>query len=118
MICAKRARRVMDFSKKTSEQNTVSAKKIEQPQRAKSPHKVELDHLHSMSVTGVMDVPTFTDKSVIVRLSGETLSVTGQNLAVKSLDIESGTLLLDGQVNCIKYTQSSAPTSFVKKLLK
>lgn len=28
----------------------------------KPSHKIELDHLHSMSVTGVLDVPTFTDK--------------------------------------------------------
>lgn len=78
----------MDFSKnQSSKTQTQSQKAIEQAAKTaqKSSHKVELDHLHAMSVTGVEDVPTFTDKTVVIRLKGETLTVSGQNLAVKIL---------------------------------
>ena len=55
-------------------------------------HKLELDHNRAMSMTGVVDVPVFTDKNITVRLNGETLLVVGQGLAVKNLDIENGKL--------------------------
>lgn len=87
-------------------------------QKTRAAHKVELDHLHSMSVTGVVDVPTFTDKLVTVRLANETLQINGVGMSVKNLDIESGRLQLNGQVNAIKYSAQSTPTSLVKRIFK
>lgn len=81
-------------------------------------HKLELDHERAMSMTGVKDVPVFTDKNITVRLANETLLVTGQNLAVKNLDVESGKLQVTGRVFSLKYTSQTAPTSLIKRLLK
>ena len=81
-------------------------------------HKLELDHERAMSMTGVKDVPVFTDKNITVRLANETLLVTGQNLAVKNLDIESGKLQVTGRVFSLRYTSQAAPTSFIKRIFK
>lgn len=81
-------------------------------------HKLELDHNRAMSMTGVVDVPVFTDKNITVRLNGETLLVTGQGLAVKNLDIENGKLQVTGRVSSLRYTSQATPTSFVKKIFK
>lgn len=111
----------MDFSKNQfSKTQTQSQKAIEQAAKTaqKSSHKVELDHLHAMIVTGVEDVPTFTDKTVVIRLKGETLTVSGQNLAVKNLDVTEGKLQIEGQVNALKYSAQTSPTSFAKRIFK
>ena len=81
-------------------------------------HKLELDHNRAMSMTGVVDVPVFTDKNITVRLNGETLLVVGQGLAVKNLDIENGKLQVTGRVSSLRYTSQTAPTSLVKKIFK
>ncbi len=81
-------------------------------------HKLELDHLHGVSMTGVFAVPTFTDKTATVRLKDETLLICGSDLEIKTLDIENGKLVLAGTVTELKYKQSSAPTSFVKRIFK
>ena len=83
-----------------------------------SSHKVELDRLHGASMTGIASVPTFTDKTVVVRLKDETLTITGQNLEIKSLDVESGKLTIGGRIFTLKYSASSAPTSLFKRILK
>ena len=83
-----------------------------------SGHKLELDHERAMSMTGVKDVPVFTDKNITVRLANETLLVTGQNLAVKNLDVESGKLQVTGRVFSLRYTSQTAPTSFIKRIFK
>ncbi len=84
----------------------------------KSHHKLELDHAHSMSMTGVVDVAVFTDKNITIKLSGENLVVTGQNLSVKTLDTTEGKLVVEGQVFSLKYTSQASPTSFAKKLFR
>ena len=81
-------------------------------------HKVELDHLHGVSMTGVFAVPTFTDKSVTVRLKDETLYIAGQGLEIKNLDVENGKLTLSGHIDSLKYSVAQTPTSFFKRLLK
>ena len=69
-------------------------------------------------MTGVYAVPTFTDKSVTIKLKNETLFISGQNLEIKVLDVENGKLTLAGQVNLVKYSSASTPSSFFKRLLK
>ena len=81
-------------------------------------HKLELDHNRTMSMTGVVDVPVFTDKNMTVRLNGETLLIVGQGLAVKNLDVENGKLQVTGRVSSLRYTSQTAPTSLVKKIFK
>ena len=81
-------------------------------------HKLELDHERAMSMTGVKDVPVFTDKNITVRLANETLLVTGQNLAVKNLDVENGKLQVTGRVFSLRYTSQTAPTSIIKRIFK
>ena len=81
-------------------------------------HKLELDHERAMSMTGVRDVPVFTDKNLTVRLDNETLLVTGQNLAVKTLDVESGKLTVTGRVFSLRYTSQAAPKSLMKRIFK
>ena len=83
-----------------------------------STHKIELDHLRGASMTGVVAVPVFTDKSVTVKLKDETLNILGADLEIKHLDIENGKLTLSGKVNSLKYSASSTPTSLFKRILK
>lgn len=84
----------------------------------KQSHKIELDRLHGMSVTAVVDVPVFTDKSITIRLIDETLSISGNNLCVKSLDTEGGLLVVNGQINQLKYSSQASPSSLAKRIFK
>lgn len=84
----------------------------------KTSHKLELDNHRTLSVTGVIAVPIFTDKGVTVRLADETLYIVGRDLMVKQLDLENGKLGLTGYVTQLKYMSTAAPSSIVKKIFK
>lgn len=103
---------------KTDSQKDTTLTKTSPDRPSPRAHKLELDRDHSLSMTGVKDVPTFTDKNVTVKLDKDTLLISGQNLLVKSLDVESGKLLISGQVTSLKYTSTATPTSFLKRLFK
>lgn len=92
--------------------------KLKQQSPPLAAHKLELDHLHGVSMTGVIAVPTFTDKSVIVKLKDETLTITGTGLEIKVLDVENGKLTILGSINMLKYSSAQTPTSFFKRILK
>ena len=89
-----------------------------QPAPKNTSHKLELDHTHGASMTGVFAVPTFTDKLVSVRLKDETLLIVGRDLEIKSLDVENGKLSLSGTIVSLKYQQSGQGLSLAKRIFK
>ena len=108
-----------NHSNSTTTQNSLQSSTAKSNSLAtQKGHRLELDYERAMSMTGVKDVPVFTDKNITVRLENETLLVTGQNLAVKTLDVENGKLQVTGRVFSLKYTAQSTPTSFIKRIFK
>jgi sporulation protein YabP len=92
--------------------------KAEESSANKSVHRLELDYHKLLSLSGVRGVPVFNDKEVKVVLDGETLSVSGQNLEIKLLDLDTGKLLVGGYVTSLKYSSSGGEGGIIKKLFK
>ena len=85
---------------------------------AKKAHSLQLSEHRLLTVTGVKAVPTFTDKLITVELEGETLSVTGHDLVVKGLDLETGRFSAAGWVTSMRYSTAPDPSSFLKRIFK
>ena len=81
-------------------------------------HSLQLSEHRLLTVTGVKAVPTFTDKLITVELEGETLSVTGHDLVVKGLDLETGRFSAAGWVTSMRYSTAPDPSSFLKRIFK
>lgn len=92
------------------------------PDNAQKPaakaHSLQLSEHRLLTVTGVKAVPTFTDKLITVELDGETLSVTGHDLVVKGLDLETGRFSAAGWVTSMRYSTAPDPSSFLKRIFK
>ena len=81
-------------------------------------HRLELDGHQLISVWGVKGVPTFGDKEIKIELENEVLTITGQNLEIKLLDLEKGQVIAKGYVNGLRYSSGSAEKNLLKKLFK
>ncbi len=92
-------------------------RELSNPSKSKN-HRLVLDNHKSLSISGVKNVPTFTDKGISVELDGESLFVGGRDLQVKRLDVENGDLLISGYVTSLKYGGQSPSGGFIKRLLK
>ena len=92
------------------------------PDNAQKPaakaHSLQLSEHRLLTVTGVKAVPTFTDKLITVELEGETHSVTGHDLDVKGLDLETGRFSAAGWVTSMRYSTAPDPSSFLKRIFK
>jgi len=66
-------------------------------------HKLTVDQRESVAVTGVLDVISFDEESVICETNMGVLIMKGSNLHVASLNLENGSLALFGEIVSINY---------------
>lgn len=101
-----------------SGRQTMSDSNQKETKKPVRPHSLQLAEHRLLSVSGVKAVPTFTDKLIEIELEGESLVVTGHDLTVKGLDLETGQFNASGYVTSMKYSSAVAPSSIIRKIFK
>ena len=74
------------------------------------PHKLTLNERRSLSVTGVTEVVSFDEQSVVLHTGLGTLIVQGKGLSLRQLTAEGGQVAVEGNV-------SSLAGGFFRRLL-
>ncbi|MCL2576244.1 MAG: sporulation protein YabP [Defluviitaleaceae bacterium] len=78
-------------------------------------HRLVVDKRESVHISGVLDVISFDDGRVICETDLGVLILTGSNLHVRSLNLESGILEVLGQVVGINYEDEVAYVAGTRK---
>ncbi len=68
------------------------------------PHVFSLSERHVLSVSGVQDVDSFDEFTVVIYTELGELTVRGTGLHINRLSIESGELALEGTIDSLTYT--------------
>lgn len=92
----------------------------EEKTKSSMPHSLILDNRKSLSISGVSDVDSFDEQSVVVYTSIGELTIKGKNIHINSLNIESGDLKIDGSIDSLFYSEnnSSVGKGMFSKLFK
>lgn len=69
------------------------------------PHKVQLNERRNLTVSGVAEVVSFDDSTVVLQTSLGTLIVQGQQLKLQTLSLEGGQVAVDGTVSALIYEE-------------
>lgn len=69
----------------------------------KNPHTLSIDKRKRAIITGVMDVFSFQENEVILKIESGEMVLTGQNLHISKLLLEEGQLHVEGQVDGVQY---------------
>ena len=86
-----------------------------------SRHTVYIDRRESVSVTGVLDVISFDEGTIIAETELGALIIRGENLHVNKLNLEDGELSIDGEVSNVTYEDQAygkGKSSFLGKLFR
>ena len=67
-------------------------------------HQFTLKHRESMSVEGVVNVESFDSHEVLLETDQGMMHIRGEDLHIKELNLEGGSLHVDGFVHSIEYT--------------
>ena len=79
-----------------NEQNSISQMPV--------PHNVILEDRRRLTVSGVCDVDSFDEQTVIVFTQMGELTVKGEDLHINRLSLEMGELALEGDITALTYT--------------
>lgn len=86
-------------------------------QKLEFPHKLTLNERKTLTMTGVNEVVSFDDESVILHTSLGTLNIHGSGLQLKALSLEGGQVAVDGNVSALIYEESRPQQSFWRRML-
>ena len=81
------------------------------------PHKLTLNERSVLTMTGVTEVVSFEDSTVVLHTSLGTLIVQGQNLQLKNLSLEGGDIAVEGHVSTLIYEESRPARGWLGRLL-
>ena len=70
------------------------------------PHKLSLDERSRLTMTGVTEVLSFDESTVLMRTDLGILQIQGQNLKLKELSQQAGEMAVEGTVTALQYAQS------------
>ena len=72
-------------------------------QKVESKHKIVIDQRNTAFITGVVDVVSFDELSIIADTESGVVVIKGINLHINNLNLDSGELDIDGEINSIIY---------------
>lgn len=82
-------------------------------------HKLMLERQKGGTITGIRDVISFDEKEILLHTEDGKLSIKGETLHVKHLDLEYGELSLEGRIDSLAYLgrkKEKQEESLIKRL--
>lgn len=83
-------------------------------------HKIIMTNREKMTVSGVEDVDSFDDDSIILYTAEGIMTVKGANLRINRLNVEDGELEVEGEIDSITYSDDhrKEKTGLLSKIFK
>ena len=70
------------------------------------PHTVVIDNRNSISLTGITDIGSFNEETVLLTTPLGELNITGAQMQVTKLDLESGDVTIEGKIISLTYADT------------
>lgn len=87
--------------------------------KIKMPHGLILKDRSQLTLSGVTDVDSFDESTIVAYTDYGELTVKGENLHISMLNIDTGDLSIDGRVSSLNYLENQPKsTSFFGKVFR
>ena len=77
---------------------------MEEKRSIKLPHNLVMEDRKSLMITGVSDIDSFDDQTVVVYTDLGELTIRGNNLHIGKLSVDTGELNINGNIHALGYT--------------
>ena len=84
----------------------------------KQNHSLILEDRKKLMLTGIKNVLTFDEETIILDSSYGKLAVKGSRLHILNFNTETGDLTAEGRINALIYTAEEKSGGFFSKLLR
>ena len=80
------------------------------------PHKLTLDERRKLTMTGVTEVVSFDEESVVLKTCLGTLLVQGRQLQLKTLTLDGGQVAVEGHIAALSYEEPRQSGGWISRL--
>lgn len=90
-------------------------------ERKQLKHNISLKERKLMDISGIINVEKFNDTEVVLETSMGMLTIKGENMHMKKLNLDNGELTIDGTIKSYQYSELDVKQKgkgFLSKLLK
>lgn len=92
---------------------------MERPtEKAALPHDLILESRSRLTVSGVQKILHCSPESAAIETAKGTLNLSGAQINLETLDLETGQAKLSGRFDGLEYTQNHTPGGFLHRLLR
>ena len=81
-----------------------------------APHQLRLDGRARLHMTGVIEVESFDESTIVLTTTRGALIVRGENLHLQLLRLDGGEVLVDGTVDSLSYEDTQPAGGFFARL--
>lgn len=85
-------------------------------QKPESISRLSLENQKKITVTGVVEIISSNDNSILLKLNKSNLLLSGSNIHITKLDVQQGILEADGIFSQIRYNHQN--TNLFKRIFK
>lgn len=79
-------------------------------------HKLTLLQRQKLTMSGVQEVISFDEETVVLHTELGTLTVQGRELKLRTLSLEGGLIEVDGTVSALVYEEPRTPGGWLSRL--
>ena len=91
-------------------------KPVQAPAKAGQPHTVTMEDRKRLSVSGVMEVESFDEQTIVLETAMGRLVIRGAALNISRLSTDQGDVSVQGQIDSMHYEESAPRQSLWARL--
>ncbi len=81
-------------------------------------HDLIVESRKKVTMTGINDVESFDEETIIAQSCCGEISIRGSGLKISRLSVESGDMVVEGEINSLSYAEAKATGSFFSKVFR
>lgn len=81
-------------------------------------HSISLQNRKLLEMKGVKEVESFNEEKIILQTIQGTLLIKGKNLNIQKLNLDDGSIKIEGQFSALDYSDKDIGRGFFNRLFK
>ena len=81
-------------------------------------HDVIIEKREKATMTGIRDVESFDEETILASSDCGDITVRGHGLKISRLSVESGDMVIEGEIDSVVYSKGKAEGSFFSRVFK
>lgn len=81
-------------------------------------HDMIIEGRKKVTMTGIKDVESFDEESIVAESECGVVTINGSNLKISRLSVDSGDMVVDGDINSVAYSEGKSAGSFFSKVFR